>query len=135
MILDDLRAEFKNFDGNPESVTVTELADRYLVSFEGEQSSLDGYRNLLDKHIGPHIGERLIASLTPLEVQDWVQALRESKTGARTLIFTGQPKGNIDVRRNYAGCSGTKCCYLSAVQRLVVSRCLPDHAIAVLYVD
>ena len=85
LILDELRSENRSFSDNPASITVTELADKWLISFEGEASTLDGYQNLLTKHISPHIGERLLASLTPLEVQEWVQALRAVPTGARTV--------------------------------------------------
>lgn len=85
MILEELRAENKQLADNPQSVTVKELTEKYLLSFEGEKSTLDGYRDLLRLHIGPHIGERLLATMTPLDVQEWVQTLRAIPTGARTV--------------------------------------------------
>jgi integrase len=83
--LDELRSEFRDLSDNPGTITVRELVERWLISFEGEVSTLDGYQNLLDRHIGPHIGERLLSGLTSLEVQDWVQSLRADQTGARTI--------------------------------------------------
>jgi len=85
MILDELRAENKNLADNPQSVTVTELAEKFLVSFEGETSTLDGYNILLRHHVNPHIGERLTGSLTPLDVQEWVSTLKAVPTGATTV--------------------------------------------------
>ena len=85
LLLDELRAETRSLSDNPESVSVTELADKWLISFEGEASTLDGYQGLLNHHISPHIGERLISSLKPLDVQEWVQALRAVPTGATTV--------------------------------------------------
>jgi integrase len=82
--LDELRHEFRFLADNPGTISVRDIIERWLVSFEGEKSTLDGYQNLLDRHIGPHIGERLVDSLTPLDVQEWVQALRAAETGART---------------------------------------------------
>lgn len=85
MKLDDLRTEFRNLQDNPDSVTVRELAARWLTNCEGQQSTLDGYRSILDLHVLPLLGDRLLGSLGPLDVQEWLQALRASETGARTL--------------------------------------------------
>jgi integrase len=85
LILDELRAENKNLADSPQSVSVSELAEKYLVSFEGEKSTLDGYNILLKHHINPHLGSRLISSLTPLDVQEWVSTLRAIPTGSTTV--------------------------------------------------
>jgi integrase len=85
MKLDELRAEFKSLQDNPEAVTVRELSDRWMQNTEGQQSTIDNYRNILDKHLLPVLGDRFIASLGPLDVQEWLQGLRDKETGARTV--------------------------------------------------
>jgi integrase len=83
--LDDLRSEFRDLSDNPGTITVDELGQRLLLNIEGEKSTIDHYRLLLRQHIGPMLGQRLCGSLTGLEVQEWIQALKASGTGARTL--------------------------------------------------
>lgn len=85
MVLDELKSEHKNLSDNPQTVSVRELVEKWLSDFEGEKSTLDHYTLLLNMHIAPHIGDRLLGSLSPLEIQTWVQALRTIETGARTV--------------------------------------------------
>lgn len=85
MKLEDIRSEFRNLANHPESITVDELGQRLLLNIEGEKSTLDHYRLLLEQHIGPALGSRLVASLTGLEVQEWIQDCKTKGTGPRTL--------------------------------------------------
>jgi integrase len=83
--LDELRSEFRDLSDNPGTITVDELGQRLLLNIEGEQSTIDHYRLMLRQHIGPLLGDRLCGSLSGLEIQEWIQALKNGGTGARTL--------------------------------------------------
>jgi integrase len=84
MKLDDLRTEFRNIQDNPDSVTVRELAAKWLQNCEGQKGTLDGYNRSLNLYVFPCLGDRLLSSLKPLEIQEWIQSLRSSETGQRT---------------------------------------------------
>lgn len=85
MILDDLRTEYRNPHDAPEKLTVSELLTKWLEGFEGEKSTADLYQNLADNHIGPICGERIVSSLSALDIQQLITSLREKQTGARTV--------------------------------------------------
>lgn len=85
ILLDQLRREHRNLADNPNAVTVRDAIERWLQGFEGEQSTRDGYQNLLDRHIGPRLGDVCLLKLNSMMIQDWITQLKAAAVGARTL--------------------------------------------------
>lgn len=85
MLLDELRRENRSLKIHPGLITVRELVGQWIAGFDGEASTRDGYRNLLDTHIGPFIGGRQVSGMSVLVIQEWIRDRREAEIGARTL--------------------------------------------------
>lgn len=85
ILLDQLRREHRNLLENPNAVTVRDVIEKWLAGFEGEQSTRDGYTNLLNRHIAPQLGDVSLRKLNTIAVQDWVTNLKTAAVGARTL--------------------------------------------------
>lgn len=48
-------------------------------------TTMEGYEILLDKHIGPYIGDILLGELSNKDIKNWIRKLKEKDTGARTI--------------------------------------------------
>jgi integrase len=105
-----LRARMNREDtpGERPSVTVREVAAQYTADEMPQRfSTRAAYTNNLENHILPKWGERPIASLRPMEVEDWLKGLVFApKTKAhlrnmlRLLINSAMRRGYIDIARN-----------------------------------
>jgi integrase len=73
-----------------ESMTVAAWIDRYIETLERNSrmdpvnglapSTIAGYKQKLTMYVKPHLGERLLADLEPLMLEDWVQVVQNKNT-------------------------------------------------------
>lgn len=94
--------------GEKPSVTVREVAELYTAEEMPQRyATRSAYTNNLQNHILPKWGGRAIASLRPMEVEEWLKGLSfapKTKTHLRNmlrlLINSAMRRGFIDIARN-----------------------------------
>ncbi|MDH2910772.1 MAG: tyrosine-type recombinase/integrase [Candidatus Eremiobacteraeota bacterium] len=79
-----LTARDRGIDLAPMTVTIRELADRYLSDREAlgrGEKTIEEYRRIIALYIVPHLGEKIVAKLRPAHVSEWIANL--SRSGGR----------------------------------------------------
>jgi integrase len=91
-VADKLKA-LHNSQGNGvdlsvERVTVSVFLDRWLadiVSTRNKARTYDGYKQIVDHHLKPHLGKHQLAKLTPVHVQAMLNSLAAAGKAPNTL--------------------------------------------------
>ena len=79
-----LTARDRGIDLAPMTVTVGQLANRYLADREAlgrGEKTIEEYRRIVALYIIPHLGEKIVAKLRPAHIAEWVANL--SRSGGR----------------------------------------------------
>lgn len=75
----------------PAQQTLNEYLDRWLETAAKPKvrpKTLLSYRNILDCHVRPALGARPLSKITPLEVQQALQAMSDKGLSTRTIEYT-----------------------------------------------
>ena len=91
----------------PAQITCDEWADRYLERYERlhKQSSLDTARGSLKAFLSAY-GPRSVASITPVEAEDWAQTVPRSALPQVVAMFGYAVRMQIIDRNPFAGLGG-----------------------------
>lgn len=84
----DIEAEVRRGDWiDPDAgrVSLTEYTERWIAERDLEARTRELYAGYLRNHIGPTLGQVMIADLTAPRVRAWRSALQEAGTGAATI--------------------------------------------------
>jgi integrase len=90
----------------PSPVTVAEFVrgrvDQWEAVGDISARTAQRYRELVENQIAPHIGEKLVQKLKPLDVEQWHTALRATGIAARTIGHAHRVLGKAlrDAERN-----------------------------------
>jgi integrase len=84
------------------SAFVSDRIDQWEASGDISPRTAARYRELLNNQIKPHIGERLVQKLKPLDIEGWHTALRQTGLAARTIGHAHRVVGKAlrDAERN-----------------------------------
>jgi integrase len=105
-----LTARDRGIDLAPMTVTVKQLADRYLSDREAlgrGEKTIEEYRRIVTLYIVPHLGEKIVAKLRPAHVSEWIAALSKSGGIVPKDATIGRPLSPKTVRHAFALLNGT----------------------------